>query len=480
MTKIVTVLALVGALAWTACDSIGQAMTAHTDVVARAASHELKVDKAAQLMLVNPQIPNQPDVVMAVANLWVDYMLLATAAARDSTMRIVDLDDLISPILEQDAVNQLRDSVIKVDTMPTDDELRKLYDQSGMGLQIKARHVLLTLPPDAAPAQRDSVTKLAEQIRQQAVAGADFAALAKKYSQEPGAATSGGDLGMFGRGAMVAPFEEAAFKLQPGQISPVTESPFGLHVIKVEARTSTNFDSIKGPFRQQTVNTRRNEAEESYMKTLTEPVKVEDGAVELVKEIATRPETDLKGRAGSRDLVTYKGGSLTARDFLQWARRVPAQNRGVLAQRTDDELKTMLTQMASQKGLIDEAKRRKLTMPAARADSLKNEIYKQLVFAVQSTGLMNIQPQQGENKDQAVERRVNALIEATIKGEQNVIPLGPLSYGLRNQFGGEVFERAVPLVVAKVDQLRPPQPRAPGGPVPDGPPQLPPTTTTNR
>jgi peptidyl-prolyl cis-trans isomerase C len=475
MTRIVAVLTLVGALASTACDSIGQAMTAHTDVVARAGGHELKVDKAAQLMTVNRQIPNQPDVVMAVANLWVDYMLLATAAARDSTMRVVDLDELIGPILDQEAVNQLRESVIKVDTMPTDDELRKLYDASGMGVQLKARHVLLTLAPDAPPAQRDSVTKLAQQIRQQAAAGADFAELAKKYSQEPGAAERGGDLGTFGRGAMVAPFEEAAFKLQPGQISDVVETPFGLHVIKVEARTSTPFDSIKGPFREQTVNTRRGEAEETYMKSLTEPIKVEDGAVELMKEIATRPENDLKGRAGSRDLVSYKGGSLSARDFLQWARRVPAQNRASLAQRSDDELKNLLTEMAKQKGLIDEAKRKKLSMPAARADSLKNEIYKQLVFAVQSTGLMNIQPQSGENKEQAIERRVNTLLEATIKGEQNVIPLGPLSYGLREQFGGEVFERAVPLVVTKVDQIRPPQP--PAGPG-DVPPQLPPTTTT--
>ena len=82
---------------------------------------------------------------------------------------------------------------------------------------------------------------------------------------------------------------------------------------------------------------------------------------------------------------------------------------------------------------------------------MKNEIYKQLVFAVQSTGLMNIQPQSGENKEQAIERRVNTLLEATIKGEQNVIPLGPLSYGLREQFGGEVFERAVPLAIPRAD-----------------------------
>jgi hypothetical protein len=406
-------------------------------------------------------------------------MLLATAASKDSTMRSVDLDELMSPMLEQEAVNQLRELVIKADTVLTDEQLKKIYDDAQLGLQIHARHVLLSLPPDAAPAQRDSVTKLAQSIRQQALAGANFADLAKKYSQEPGAATSGGDLGTFGRGAMVAPFEEAAFKLQPGQISDVVESPFGLHVIKVEERTTANFDSVKVAFRQQTIQNRRVEADQKYLKDLTTPLnlKVEEGSVELIKEIALHPEQDLQGRAGSRDLVSYKGGGLTARDFLGWIRRVPAQSRGVLPQRSDDELKTLLTQMAEQKVLIDEAKRRKLAMPTARADSMKGEIYKQLVFAVQSTGLMNIQPQAGESKDQAIERRVNTLMEATIKGEQNVIPLGPLSFGLRRQYGGEVFERAVPAVVAKVDQIRPPQPQqpfAPQGPPPAGPP---PTTT---
>src|SRR5262245_56066309 len=113
-TKIATSLMLLGVLATTACDNFGQAMTAHTDVVARAAGHELKVDRTATLIATNPQIPAQPDVVLAVADLWVNYMLLATAASQDSTLHNINLDAVVNPIIDQDIVNQLHDQVIKV------------------------------------------------------------------------------------------------------------------------------------------------------------------------------------------------------------------------------------------------------------------------------------------------------------------------------------------------------------------------------
>lgn len=67
-------------------------------------------------------------------------------------------------------------------------------------------------------------------------AGEDFAALAMELSADPGSRVQGGDLGWFGRGVMVKEFEDAAFALQKGQISPIIESPFGYHIIKTEDR----------------------------------------------------------------------------------------------------------------------------------------------------------------------------------------------------------------------------------------------------
>jgi parvulin-like peptidyl-prolyl isomerase len=79
---------------------------------------------------------------------------------------------------------------------------------------------------------KEEAQKLANKIQAQAKSGADFGALAEKYSDDPSAKTGKGNLGKFARGTMVKPFADAAFGLKPGEISNVVETPFGFHVIK--------------------------------------------------------------------------------------------------------------------------------------------------------------------------------------------------------------------------------------------------------
>lgn len=380
--------ALAATVAAAGCEGMGQAMSAHTDVVARAGGLELTVDEAAGILAQNPRLPAQPEVVDAIANLWVDYVLLATAAQQDSTLASIDVSAIVDPALEQQVLMRLNEKVIDADTTITDEELREIYNREQPGLRVRARHILLRVAPDAQPAERDSVLAVARELRARAAAGADFAKLAQEYSEDPGSAKQGGDLGFFGRGQMVAQFDAAAFALDVGQISDVVETPFGYHIIKVEERQLADFEQIKEPFRQQAIQQRMFEATERYVKQLTEPlaIEVQAGAYDVARELAAKPMTELSNRAASRALVSYKGGSLTAAEYLDFIRlRTIPQQRAQLAAATDEILETFLKGMASNEILLAEARKSGIETTAAERDSLMTEVRRQLAAAATAT-----------------------------------------------------------------------------------------------
>ena len=104
------------------------------------------------------------------------------------------------------------------------------------GEAVRASHILVAVPKGATPQQKAAAKAKAEGLLKQIKAGADFAELARKNSDDPGSAAKGGDLGFFEKGQMVPAFENAAFALKPGQVSGVVESPFGYHIIKLTDR----------------------------------------------------------------------------------------------------------------------------------------------------------------------------------------------------------------------------------------------------
>jgi peptidyl-prolyl cis-trans isomerase D len=126
------------------------------------------------------------------------------------------------------------------DVVVTSEEIAKAYSDpanqarwSGAETR-RASHILITVPPKASDAQRSAARDQAQKILAQAQAHPEqFAALAKQYSQDPGSASQGGDLGYFGRGTMAPSFEAAVFGMKPGSIQGPVETEFGFHVIKL-------------------------------------------------------------------------------------------------------------------------------------------------------------------------------------------------------------------------------------------------------
>src|SRR5690606_24013284 len=121
--------------------------------------------------------------------------------------------------------------------------------------QVRASHILV-----------DEKAK-AEELLAQLKNGADFAELAKEHSKD-GSAAQGGDLDYFGRGRMVAPFEEAAFALNVGEISDVVESQFGFHIIKLtdkKAAETATFEDKKEEIQKTVFDGKLNERMSGYI-----------------------------------------------------------------------------------------------------------------------------------------------------------------------------------------------------------------------
>jgi peptidyl-prolyl cis-trans isomerase SurA len=98
----------------------------------------------------------------------------------------------------------------------------------------------IELAPDISEAERDRVRNQLAELRERVLKGEKFSMLATLYSQDPGSAKKGGELGFFSRGEMVGEFESAAFALKPGEVSPIIETQFGFHIIQlIERRGNT-------------------------------------------------------------------------------------------------------------------------------------------------------------------------------------------------------------------------------------------------
>jgi peptidyl-prolyl cis-trans isomerase D len=127
---------------------------------------------------------------------------------------------------------------IKAGIRVSDEELRKYYDENAARYTVaeerRASHILIKADKSAPADQRAEAKAKAESLLDGARKNPKgFADLARKNSEDPGSAANGGDLDFFGRGAMVKPFEDAAFSLKVGELSPVVESDFGYHVIQL-------------------------------------------------------------------------------------------------------------------------------------------------------------------------------------------------------------------------------------------------------
>jgi peptidyl-prolyl cis-trans isomerase D len=131
---------------------------------------------------------------------------------------------------------------MKPDSAPVpEDSIRVYYEQHPLEFTVPARarvrHILIAFRPGDGPGARTAARQRALDVLKRVKAGEDFEALAKEYSDDRGSAAQGGDLGEIARGQVVKEFGDAAFALKPGELSPVVETQFGFHIIRLDGMT---------------------------------------------------------------------------------------------------------------------------------------------------------------------------------------------------------------------------------------------------
>ncbi len=252
------------------------------EILAEVGPYKLtRAEFEAKLETAPPQIKmilaHQPQLKKALVERWVEISLLSSAAKdagleKDPEVK-ARLDEVTKQILaqaylEKKLLNQQRVS---------EEEVKAYYEKHREKYQepraVRARHILIEVPQGATPEQEKEALKKAQRLRERILKGEDFAKLAQEYSADPGTKEKGGELGFFTQGQMVKEFEEAAFRLKPGEISEPVRTPFGYHLIQVEEikeAKQRSFAEVKDRVREDLIQAKEEAALNKALKELAQ------------------------------------------------------------------------------------------------------------------------------------------------------------------------------------------------------------------
>ncbi|WP_275663318.1 SurA N-terminal domain-containing protein [Laribacter hongkongensis] len=187
-------------------------------------------------------------------------------------------------------------------------DVRKYYEEHKAELagdeQRQVAHILIAVPKGASAADKARLKTEAEAIVKEVRSNpARFAALAQEKSADPGSAAKGGDLGWFGRGVMVKPFEDSAFKLAKGQVSDPVETEFGYHIIKVEGIKTPDLSTMQADIHARLARQKAGALYRQQLETLGDVSYQQSDSLKPVSEALKLPvqqtEWIVKGQPGS-------------------------------------------------------------------------------------------------------------------------------------------------------------------------------------
>jgi hypothetical protein len=465
------------AFALVGCSGLRDAVSAHQDVVARAAGQQLSVTQLATAIESAKNIPLRRDVVDRVAELWVDWQLLGQAVAGgDSLLDTATIWAANWPQVDQRLADHLHDAIIGTRAQVTPHQVDSAYDA---GDARWLDHILIGVTQSATPAVKAAKQREAEGILAQLRRGADFAKLAREKSTDPATTRNGGSLGLVLRGQMVKPFDSAAWLLKPGEYSGVVESPYGYHII-----WRPRLEAVRDSFAARLHDLVVMRLDSTFVDSLNKnsQVKVKSSAPAAVRAAAQNLR---EAKRRTRVLATYDGGQLTERDLARWMQAFAPQTVSMIGQAPDSTLVLFVKSIARNAMLIHTAEERHITLTAADRDTIREAYRNDLTDMIRRLGV-SADSLAGDSvartdRAAAVARRVQTYFDDIVASSPrhaffDVPPF--LGDVLRSRYSWDISPVGVDRALAKAQEMRGPATPAPSAtpgagatrPAPGGPP----------
>jgi len=342
-------------LALAGCSSFGDLFSAHADVVATAADQSLTADQLAGMIGKAKGARANAETAEFIATVWTDYTLFAQAVARHEIR--TDSAAVAEALWPQIAEAK---GAVWYDTLSAHREKMPagVADSSYLADTVRVlQHILVQVEATAPPAERAAAKKKAQLALAQLQQGANFAALASTISDDPGSRANGGWLPPAKKGQYVTAFDSAGWRLRPGQMSGLVETPYGYHII----RRPTMEESREQVLAFLTQDAARR-LDSIYMDSLaiTNEVVVAADAPALMREAAA----DRSGqRTSKKGLAKFHGGKLTVAEFLRWLSALPPQFAAQVKDASDEQLSQFARALSTNQLLLRQADSAGITLP---------------------------------------------------------------------------------------------------------------------
>ncbi len=447
------------------------ALTAHADEAARAAGQTLSAERLATLMAAAKGLQPTRESARDVANFWVDFTLFSQAVAEGTAF--TDSATIAGAMWRE--LTELKgqhwyDSLVARRSTVAPGDADRLY--AGDSLRL-LQHILLRVPQDASPADRQAARTRAEGLLAQARRGgtAEFGALAVANSADPQSARDSGFLPPSARGAFVVAFDSAGWALAPGGLSGIVETPYGFHIVRRPSAADA-----RGRIEAWLTREAAGRFETAYLDSLAQAkgLEIESEAPARMRSAVDDPE---KHRTSTRKLATWRGGALRVSDYLQWLQALPLQFTMQVRTADDENLRNFAKALGQNYIFLAQADSAGIRIPAAEWAMLRLEYMARLDTLSAVVGLG------ADVRDSTVpvaERRklaamkIDSYFDRVVSGESRLRPLPSSSFAgmLRGRYDHRLFpgglQRAAELALARgADTARavpaPPGAAAPGG-----------------